>query len=130
MVLFCFFRSSHNILGHKRRNTVACRPYRRHRRYYSTQVRANCQLKAVYMERFNWIKADRRLRSTLRTLRPSRARSASKTYTCSNRHRHRLTHRMPPHRKCIKTICLNTALYVNFIFLHHCSRLRRYLKLK
>lgn len=117
-LLFCFFRSFRNILVHKRRNTAACRLYRRHRRYYSTQARDNCRHKrAVCTERFNWIKADRRLRSTRRTLRPSRARSASKTYTCSNHRRRRLTRRMPLHRKCIKTIYHNTASYVNFIFL-------------
>lgn len=116
MVLFFFFRSFRNILVHKRHNTAACRPYHRHRQYYLTQAQDNCRLKrAVYTEHFNWIKADRRLRSTRRTLRLSRARLANKTYTCSNRHRRRLTHRMPPHRKCIKTIYLNTASYVNFI---------------
>lgn len=48
------FRNSRSILVHRRRNTVACRPYRRHRRCYSTQARDNCQHKrAVYMERFN-----------------------------------------------------------------------------
>lgn len=116
-----FLRSSRNILVHKRRNTVACRPYRRHRRYYSIQARVNCRLKrAVYTERFNWIKADHRLRSTHRTRRLSRARLASKMYICSNRHLRRLTHRMPLHRKCIKTTCLNTASYVHFYFSYNC----------
>lgn len=111
-------RSSRNILVHKRRNTVACQPYRRHRRSYSIQARVNCRLKrAVYMERFNWIKADHRLRSTRRTRRLSRARLANKMYICSNRRLRRLTHRMLLHRKCIKTTCLNIASYVHFISL-------------
>lgn len=111
---FLAFRNSRNILVHRQRNTVACRPYRRHRRCYSTQGRDNCQLKrAACTERFNWIRADHRLRSTRRTLRPSRAHSANKMCTCNNHHRHHLTHQMLPHQRCTKTICPNTALYVN-----------------
>lgn len=115
--LILFLRSSRNILVHKRRNTVACRPYRHHRRYYLIQARVSCRLKrAVYTERFNWIKADRHLRSMRRTRRLSRVHSVSKMYTCSNRHHHRLMHQMLLHRKCIKTTYLNTASYVNFFY--------------
>lgn len=119
------FRNSRNILVHRRHNTVACRLYRHLQRCCSTQARDNCQLKrAVYTERFNWIKADHRLRNTRRTLRPFRVHSVNRMCTCSNRHRHHLMRQMLPHQRCTKTICPNTALYVNFnlvikTFLHN-----------
>lgn len=122
LMIFCLIsRNSHNILVHKRRNTVACQPYHRHQLCYIIQAQDSYQRKrVVYTELFNWIKVDHHSHSIHRMLHLYKARSANKTYICSNRHRRRLTRRMLPHRRCIKAICPNTALYVNLeLFFKH-----------
>ena len=104
-----FIRSSSSIRARRRRSTVACRRYHRHRLYCSTLAPANCQhRRVVFTEHSRWIRVHRHSRSSHR-IRRYRVLLISKTCIFNNHHLDR-PHMQAMHRLriCIRTICHRT----------------------